>query len=190
MQRKIVGVLELSSKYKYGLTARGNPLFLFRPYDEAEPEYIVGSSERDLSRNQIAIVEVTTPEPDPDTVCTLTTKPRGVLVRLMGMVGDVEAERFALLQHYCPLVSLPSSESPPPPDDPPRLEISEATGWITFHIDPAGCRDIDDAIAQLQNGVTDMERRLTETRPDLLPRAADYDQVLRRQLDGAEHSEA
>ena len=50
--------------------------------------------------------------------------------------------------------------------------------------------DIDDAIAQLQNGVTDMERRLTETRPDLLPRAADYDQVLRRQLDGAEHSEA
>ena len=50
--------------------------------------------------------------------------------------------------------------------------------------------DIDDAIAQLQNGVTDMERRLNETRPDLLPRAADYDQVLRRQLDGAEHSEA
>lgn len=50
--------------------------------------------------------------------------------------------------------------------------------------------DIDDAIAQLQAGVSDMEKRLAETRPDLLPRAADYDQMLRRQLDGAGHSEA
>ena len=47
-------------------------------------------------------------------------------------------------------------------------------------------KDIDDAIAQLQTGVSAMEQRLTETRPDLLPRADAYDQVLRRQLDGAE----
>ena len=46
-------------------------------------------------------------------------------------------------------------------------------------------QDIDDAIAQLQGGVTAMEQRLTETRPDLLPRAADYEQTMRRQLDGA-----
>lgn len=50
--------------------------------------------------------------------------------------------------------------------------------------------DIDDAIAQLQHGIVGMEKRLSETRPDLLPRAADYDQMLRRQLDGAEHQEA
>jgi len=46
--------------------------------------------------------------------------------------------------------------------------------------------DIDAAIAQLQTGITAMEKRLEATRPDLLPRAADYDQMLRRQLDGAE----
>jgi DNA-binding transcriptional MerR regulator len=46
--------------------------------------------------------------------------------------------------------------------------------------------DIDAAIAQLQTGITAMEKRLAATRPDLLPRAADYDQMLRRQLDGAE----
>ena len=51
-------------------------------------------------------------------------------------------------------------------------------------------RDIDDAIAQLQHGVEALEKRLSETRPDLLPRAADYDQMLRRRLDGAEHAEA
>ena len=32
-------------------------------------------------------------------------------------------------------------------------------------------KDIDDAIAQLQHGIADMEKRLAETRPDLLPRA-------------------
>ena len=32
-------------------------------------------------------------------------------------------------------------------------------------------RDIDDAIAQLQAGIVAMEKRLAETRPDLLPRA-------------------
>lgn len=47
-------------------------------------------------------------------------------------------------------------------------------------------KDIDDAIAQLEAGVAAMEKRLTETRPDLLPRADAYDQMLRRQLDGAE----
>lgn len=51
-------------------------------------------------------------------------------------------------------------------------------------------QDIDAAIAQLQSGITEMERRLSETRPDLLPRAADYDQVLRRRLDDLEHSDA
>lgn len=47
-------------------------------------------------------------------------------------------------------------------------------------------KDIDAAIAQLEHGIQAMERRLAETRPDLLPRAADYDIMLRRQLDGAE----
>lgn len=50
--------------------------------------------------------------------------------------------------------------------------------------------DIDNAIAELKAGVAAMEKRLAETRPDLLPRAADYDQMLRRRLDGVEHSEA
>jgi DNA-binding transcriptional MerR regulator len=50
--------------------------------------------------------------------------------------------------------------------------------------------DIDNAIEELKLGCEAMERRLSQTRPDLLPRAADYDQMLRRRLDGAEHSEA
>jgi DNA-binding transcriptional MerR regulator len=48
--------------------------------------------------------------------------------------------------------------------------------------------DLDAAIDQLHTGIAHLEARLAEIRPDLLPRAADYDQVLRRQLDGADHS--
>ena len=50
--------------------------------------------------------------------------------------------------------------------------------------------DVEEQIKALQAGCEAMEKRLAETRPDLLPRAADYDQVLRRRLDGVEHSEA
>ena len=44
--------------------------------------------------------------------------------------------------------------------------------------------DIDGAIEQLRGGCTRMERQLSEIRPDLLPQADDYDQVLRARLDG------
>lgn len=50
--------------------------------------------------------------------------------------------------------------------------------------------DIDNAIRELKAGCEALESRLAATRPDLLPRAADYDQVLRRRLDGVEHSDA
>ncbi|HZZ69899.1 MAG TPA: MerR family DNA-binding transcriptional regulator [Phenylobacterium sp.] len=50
--------------------------------------------------------------------------------------------------------------------------------------------DIDNAIKELKVGCEALEARLSKTRPDLLPRAADYDQMLRRRLDGVEHSEA
>ena len=51
-------------------------------------------------------------------------------------------------------------------------------------------KDIDDAIAQLEAGIVEMEKRLSETRPDLLPRAEAYDQVLRHRLDDLERTEA
>jgi hypothetical protein len=139
----IVGVLELSSKYRYGLTSRGAPLYLFRPYDEALPEFIVGCSERDTSANQIALVEV------PQTpIVAPPEKPRGTLIRLIGVVGDYHAESTALLMHYC--AARYRKEEIPAADmvgDAARHELDAAHGWTVFHVDPAGCRDIDDAIA-------------------------------------------
>jgi exoribonuclease R len=146
MTQRTVGVLELASKYRYGLTAHGVPLYLFRPYDEALPEFIVGSKSRDTSHNQIALVDVpATSEPLPPPPAKL----RGALVRLIGPIGDPAAEREGLLLHYC--AARQKTSEPPPPsslEDVDRtIELSATTGWITFHVDPPGCRDIDDAIA-------------------------------------------
>jgi DNA-binding transcriptional MerR regulator len=43
--------------------------------------------------------------------------------------------------------------------------------------------DIDGAIETLEDGCVWLETRLAEVRPDLLPRAQDYDTVLRARLD-------
>ena len=137
--KTLVGIIEFTSKYRYGLTSRGAPIFLFRPYDEACPDYIVGSTERDTSRNQIALVDVPS---------SSTNKQRATLVKLFGPVGDLAAETAALLQHYCPVsnkvTALPETEETASEH---REPIDADHGWTTFHIDPPGCRDIDDAIA-------------------------------------------
>lgn len=47
--------------------------------------------------------------------------------------------------------------------------------------------ELDEAIAELRVGIAGLEQRLAQVRPDLLPQAADYDQMLRHRLDGADH---
>ena len=50
--------------------------------------------------------------------------------------------------------------------------------------------DIDGAIGLLEDGCVRLQRRLSEVRPDLLPRAADYESVLRARLDEFEPAAA
>jgi DNA-binding transcriptional MerR regulator len=46
--------------------------------------------------------------------------------------------------------------------------------------------DLDASIAALNEAIALLEGKLAGARPDLLPSASDYDQELRRRLDGAE----
>ncbi len=142
----IVGVLELTSKYRYGLNSRGAPLYLFRPYDESRPEYVVACSRRDAEGDQIVIVDVPTAEsPGPG-----QPRLRGALARGLGPVGEYQYELWGLLNHYAgPLRSakLPPTPEPDTRDDGARQELSATAGWISWHIDPEGCRDVDDAFS-------------------------------------------
>jgi exoribonuclease R len=133
----IVGILELASKTKYGMTSRGSPMYLFTPCRKEYPMMVVGCSERDVSCHRIAVVDFD--------VWTSTGLPRGVLRRILGVCGDPSVERMALRLTYNPFGSLSLKNIP---------DIGEAT-WLdrpetpetTFNIDPEGCRDIDDVIS-------------------------------------------
>lgn len=103
----------------------------------------MGCSSRDLSRNQIALVEIGVVE-------TQGSRPRANLIRLIGPVGEFDAERKALLLHYGSPAAFKKIDATDPVDvshDGQRMEICSETGWFTYHVDPIGCRDIDDAIA-------------------------------------------
>jgi exoribonuclease R len=141
-QPVIAGTLELNSKTKYGMTSRGSPLYLFIPFNKAYPMMIVGSSERDTSKNLIALVDFDD--------WTTTGLPRGTLRRVLGPVGTPDAEKEALLWTYnsfqygsrilqTVLQEQSSSLTLAP-------SIRETHPKMTFNIDPAGCQDVDDVL--------------------------------------------
>jgi exoribonuclease R len=141
----IVGTLELTNKCKYGLTNRQLPMYLFTPYDSSYPHFIVGSSEKDVSRNIIVLITV-------GEWSQSSTFPRGNLQTVLGCSGDFEAERQALMWQACPWKyspkeqctkgCSPKSETYVPilNDNMKRMVLS----GYTFNIDPPGCRDVDD----------------------------------------------
>jgi exoribonuclease R len=133
----IVGTVELVNKSKYGLTSRGIPIYLFTPYNKSYPHFIVGCSEKDVSKNRIGLINF-------DTWPTSSTFPRGQLQQLLGVSGDFEAEKEALIWQACPWKHPKGTYIP---------EVKEATSVIrkelkgfTFNIDPQGCKDVDDVL--------------------------------------------
>jgi len=130
---KITGILELSSRTKYGMTSRNVPIYLFRPLDFKQYSLcIVGCSHKDITSNVLAIVDVSTWETNKLT--------RGNLHRIIGKCGDFKAEDEALTYQYQKEGWSPGITICIPN---PQHERHRITG-ISFNIDPEGCRDIDD----------------------------------------------
>jgi exoribonuclease R len=133
----ILGTLELASSSRYGFTSRGIPIYLFVPWNEAYPPFYVGSSYADRSTHVVALVDF-------EHWFTGTNCPRGLCRRVIGACGDLSVETEALVLHTHPVKwkGRPNLEAPIP--------FSQGGSHLdtrTFHIDPHGCRDIDDAIS-------------------------------------------
>lgn len=137
----LTGLLDVCSKTIYGMTSRHVPIFLFYPYDKRYPPMRVGCSTADRSSNLLATVRF---EDWPHG----ETFPRANLETVIGPVGDILTEAKALVSYASPYWrSKPTYTAPvaaasthlPLPDD-------EPAPWRIFHIDPAGCRDVDDVI--------------------------------------------
>ena len=138
--KSIVGVLELNSKTKYGMTSRGAPLYLFAPFKKGYPFFIVGSTERNVSQNQIASIDF-------DTWST-TGFPKGNLRQLLGHCNDMTSQMQALLLTYNPHKEPKGLAQQTVPIL--NLEGRQLCPPKTFNIDPPGCKDIDDALSLRQ----------------------------------------
>lgn len=134
----ITGVIELTSKTKYGITSRGIPIYLFIPLRKDYPPMIVGCSQKDVSKNQLALVDFDT---------WTSSLPRANLRKLLGPVGNVDVEKQSILLNYNPFTPpkslLVTTDAPPQINYTGRLQTPEQT----FNIDPKGCKDIDDVLS-------------------------------------------
>ena len=143
----ISGTLELTSKVRYGMTSRGIPLFRFVPYDRRFSPMAVGCSQRNLFYNVHAIVE-----PSP------TDPTKGNLIQNLG-APTKESELAVLLATYAfdsrkdlrPAKTTPSLPSSYTSFQASRISFPKES---TFHVDPPGCRDVDDSFTfeQTHNG--------------------------------------
>lgn len=140
-QRMLPGILRLNSKVRYGMTSRNVPIYLFNPLDRKYSACIVGCSQKDITSNVLALVNVEQWE---------THKlSRGNLIRVLGKCGEPHAEEEALFHQYTgpswkkfdrtTLVE-------------PTFDGYETIQGFTFNVDPDGCVDVDDTVTIAKDG--------------------------------------
>jgi hypothetical protein len=175
--KHIVGTLELASKIRYGMTSKNYPIYRFTPFSESYPPFFVGCSQKDITQNVLAIIDFLHWD---DGTC-----PRGILSQIIGPAGNIEAEEAALAAHATPVTWKKLGELVQPP------AIDSRPNGITFHVDPPGCKDIDDAITlnpavgnniNVQIHIADVSSWLIAN-PGLMEKASQISQTLYR--DGA-----
>ena len=152
----IAGTVELSSKVRYGLTSRGVPLFRFIPYDKRLTPFAVGCSTRDLFYNIHAIAE---PIAEQAPASKNSLLHRAALIQTLG-APSFETELALLIATYAhdsrkELRKFPSAAAAgAAASAEPDLSRHILYPHPTFHIDPPGCRDVDDTFSfvDLPNG--------------------------------------
>ena len=138
----ISGTLELTSKVRYGISSHGHPLFRFTPYDRRWPIFAVASALRDFTANVHVIIEPGEAK---------GSLQRGSIVQLLGKPSE-HTEKAMMMMSYAYDSNkdlrkiIPSSTSGFREDD------REVVEGFTFHIDPAGCKDVDDAFTFVKEG--------------------------------------
>jgi exoribonuclease R len=145
VNNRIAGTLELTSKVRYGLTSRGVPLFRFIPYDKRFGPMAVGCSQRNLFYNIHAIVE---PSTAPQRQGEL---PKANIVQNLGEPTD-ESELKLLLTTYAydSHKDLHPAKKHIPLAEQEDTRQRQALHGTTFHIDPPGCKDVDDSFTLIK----------------------------------------
>lgn len=128
--QNLVGIVNFVNRTGYGFSPRGAALYMFHPFREDYPPFLVASKTK-YTENHIAAVSF---EHWND------KWPRGGIQRLLGPVGMRDIEATALRMS----VTVKG-------DDSVMLDVAhkyDDSSWdCVFNIDPAGCVDVDDVFA-------------------------------------------
>ena len=131
----LVGVIEFTSKIRYGFTSRNVPLYLFTPYNEAYPPMLLASKETNRE-NYIGLAVFEHWDEG--------TFPRGGLMQILGACGDLDAEKMAVALQYSPWSWTKKSMGE---FIVPQTDGRHIVDKPTINIDPPGCNDIDDVVS-------------------------------------------
>ena len=142
----IAGTLELASKFRYGLTSRGVPLFRFIPYDKSFPPMAVGSTARNLMYHVQAIVE-----PSDGKTGSLQ---KGNLIQSAVTEQEVLLATYAFDSQKDLRKEFDGYEVKTPYIPSSEESRTHVVDGFTFHIDPLNCMDVDDAftVEMKENG--------------------------------------
>jgi exoribonuclease R len=131
----LVGLLELNTKVLHGFNARGRPLRMFRPYNEAYPPMLVACDLHDVRVNHLIVAVFENWE---------NAFPRAGLQKWLGVAGEKGVELQAAALQYSPFTwSAKHTATLQNPSFGGRMMIDAPT----INIDPKGCRDIDDVVS-------------------------------------------
>jgi exoribonuclease R len=141
----LIGFLDLKSKTIHGYTSKGAPIVIFYPYDRRFPPFRVGCA-KPRTDNLLVVVKFEHWHKNENL-------PRGAITDYLGNAGNLSAELYALSKLRNPW---PGKYQMLPDNsvlrfNAPKREVY-AIQYTTVHIDPEGCKDIDDAISFLQDG--------------------------------------
>jgi exoribonuclease R len=169
----LTGLLDVCSKTLYGMTSRHVPIFLFYPYDKRYPPMRVGCATTDRTINLLVTVRFEDwPQGE--------TWPRANLENVLGPVGDLTSEGAALLVSASPFWKKKSQHVIDAPllTRHKDLETNPDKPWHIFHIDPAGCRDVDDIIGlqQRPDGHTNILIGISDVAA-YIPEGSPYDKI-------------
>jgi exoribonuclease R len=134
---KIVGILNITSRVKFGVNKRGNPVFMFKSLDKKYPNFLVSSTITKKNKNlkdHYVVISFHKWEDNKQ-------YPTGKIEHIIGEVGKYENEYEMLLyKHNINMKILKKKE----------IKIKNVEEKILneniFSIDPKGCKDIDDAL--------------------------------------------
>jgi exoribonuclease R len=135
---QISGVLQLTNRTLYGMTARKIPMYLFTPLNRSLPDMAVASTTKNKTKNLLVLVDPLRPAEG-----TGGSIPRGAVRSVFGECGDMEAERKAIHYAYSPI----RWNTFPAIVEPTETVHESLEDVPTINIDPLGCRDIDDCIS-------------------------------------------